>query len=399
MGTFFLLFSIAEINKLIMIIIGKQILYFYYFPYFLGLFILIFGNLVFKKKIIVPHTITDKAILILTLYLFLSIYYISSDKSYGIEKFQLYLTSVILFYLPILYIKFAEETFIFYKAIFYYGIFLSVFGFMQFFGYSIIFSKDFGGRFTVLGVNPIWVGRYFSYSILVGIYLIFVYAKDFTKHIGKIFFITILAISQFFFIILTGSRGPLMALIVAVFYFIFSKYRFNFVKIIALFLSVILILLILYSFVPQDIIERILNTSNSGKITVVIRLLAYIEAINNFKDSILRGIGFGSYKFGGEFFGALIYPHNVFMEMLAETGLLGFLLFIFIVFYPVYLFWKRKRLFDPNLFSLIISLFIAALINSNLSGHIGGNCYLWFSIGIMYSSIILNSNQMLDSNC
>jgi hypothetical protein len=46
---------------------------------------------------------------------------------------------------------------------------------------------------------------------------------------------------------------------------------------------------------------------------------------------------------------------------------------------------KLKHKIDKNLSILIISFFIASFVNSNLSGHIGANIFLWFTLGIMYS--------------
>jgi len=378
-----------------MLITGNQVLYLEYFPYFFALIILIYNNVVYESKIRIPRTILDKAIFIFSVYIFLSIYFISSDKSYGLEKFQFYILSVILFYLPILLIKSQKDIDKFFKGIYYFGFILSVIGFMQLSGYGNFLIKDFGGRFNFFRINPIWVGRYFSYAIIVEIYLIMVYSKNLSYNIGKIIFVTTLIILQFYFILLTGSRGPLSALIIALIYLIISRIKFNVIKIIYSITSLLIILIFLYSLIPDDIIERILTTTYTGKLTVIIRILANIEAFNFFKSNILTGIGFGAYKFGGEIIDYLIYPHNVFMEILSETGIIGFILFFFIVFYPVYLFQIRKHLLDKNQISLIMSTFIVALINSNLSGHIGANYYLWFSIGVMYSTIIIKADQKL----
>ena len=112
-----------------------------------------------------------------------------------------------------------------------------------------------------------------------------------------------------------------------------------------------------------------------------------------FVHNFFVGIGFGSFKFGGDIFHTLIYPHNVFSEVLAELGILGFVLFMIIIVYPFISFWKIKRNYDSDLVLLIIGIFIASFINANLSGHIGANYYLWFSLGVMYSMKKINSEN------
>lgn len=398
LGIFFLLFSALVIDKLIIIVVGYQIDSFFYYSYLFSILFIFLNKVLHKKRVLFADSILDKTLFLFSIVLIVSIHFVSTDKAYGFEKFQLYLTSIVLFYLPVLLTKQKNDIFVYYEGIFYFGLILVIFGIIQLLGYETYAGKHHNGRLSILSLNPIWVGRYLSYSILVEIYMIIKYCKTGLKNVTKLIIVSAVGLLQLSLIILTGSRGPLLALLIAGSYYVISRQKFNFRKIIPFLLGVVLIITLILMIIPTNISERILNLSSSGQITVLIRVLANIEAYNNFKENIFQGIGFGSYKFGNAFLGKLIYPHNVFMEMLSETGIFGFLLFLFIVFYPVILFWRRIEKLGPDLSSLIFSLFIAAFINANISGHIGANYYLWFSMGVMYSSINLTKSNLSPSS-
>jgi O-antigen ligase len=383
-GLVYFIISITVINQIIFLIAGSQIKYIEYFPSLLVFLVLLYDNLVLRRKIFLLRTRYDTVVLVFSIYLIFSTFYISSDRSYGLEKFQFYIISIIFFYLPVLYTRSIDDIHKFFRAILYFGLILSLFGFFQINGFGNFLVKNFQGRFNLLKINPIWLGRYYSYAILVEIYFLRKLLKDFSINFGKISLLIALMFFQFYLIALTGSRGPFFALLIAIAYILITRYRLNFTRISTIIILIVLFFFIASSFIPQEISERLMNTTFSGRLTVIIRVLANLEAVNNFMSNILFGIGFGAYKFGGGVFHKLIYPHNVFAEILAETGVIGIILFCVIVFYPLIQFAKLKKL-NPNLKSLTISLFLVSLINSCLSGHIGANYYLWFSLGIMYT--------------
>ena len=132
-------------------------------------------------------------------------------------------------------------------------------------------------------------------------------------------------------------------------------------------------------------ISRLNSSGANSQVTSIIRLLAVWEGLNNFAQNMIFGIGFGAYRFQHFMFENLVYPHNIFIELLAETGLIGFTLFSLILISTIKSLKKIYHKLDTIDFLFILALFISSFINANLSGHIGYNVMLWFSIGLIYA--------------
>jgi O-antigen ligase len=342
-------------------------------------------NIIYGKKIRFPNTLVEKLLFFFSIYLLISTFYVSTDRAYGIVKLKMYVYSLIIFYIPVIYTETKKDIYKFLKSIFFFGIVLLALGLSQKLGISNPFIADYGVRFNIVGFNPIWVGRYLSYGMLIGILFITNYAKNFISNIGKILVLIVVISLQLYLLLLTGSRGPLVGFLLAGFYIILRKGNVNILKI-AFYVAISAILLyVIYSLLPIAISERIINTNVSGVVTTYIRFGAFWEAIRGFLSSAFFGIGFGSYKFGGGFIQLLIYPHNVYLEVLSETGLIGAIIFVGFNLYILVQYQLLSKKIDYNLSTIIVALFIASFINSNLSGHIGANNYLWLSLGIMYS--------------
>ncbi len=384
LGIYFLIFAYPITKRVIIFSIGSEPSFFLFFPYILCFLILLYDNVFHNKKLVLYFGKIDKVIMLLSFYFLYSTFFISTDKVYGLGKFQYFILSIILFYIPLLFTKKQTDLLHFFKAIFLFGITLVIIGYIQLSGINVFFEIGYKDRLDILGLNPIWIARYLSYAILVELYFLLKYFPSLLKNIGKTIFMVSLIILQSYLLILTGSRGPLVGLIFGIMSVIIIRFRINVKTLLLMAIVVLLIILIVGLFIPQDILGRITTSNDAGKITAVIRILSNIEALRYFANNVVFGIGFGSYKFGGEVIGMLQYPHNIFTEILSETGIIGFLLFLYLLIYILINFIRTWKFLDIDIASLILGLFIASFINANLSGHIGGNIYFWFSLGVMH---------------
>ena len=141
-------------------------------------------------------------------------------------------------------------------------------------------------------------------------------------------------------------------------YRIFNVYNFkiNIKKILIILSSILIISLMSFSIFPQ-IKERVIdrtykelffkyNLENQTK-TKKIQLFSqghqdHIEtAIMIFKNNIIKGVGVRNYRMEckkdiykkvGEYY-CTTHPHNTFIQILSETGLIGFLFFIYFLVY------------------------------------------------------------------
>lgn len=109
--------------------------------------------------------------------------------------------------------------------------------------------------------------------------------------------------------------------------------------------------------------------SNLGKSSG--RVIHYYVALDYFNKNPWTGIGIGYHFYGGN--GK--YPHNLFLELLSETGLVGtfFVLILALVSYLN----NRKHINNQKVFLMIlIPFFIKAMVSGSLSTSISVVCFI-----------------------
>ena len=136
----------------------------------------------------------------------------------------------------------------------------------------------------------------------------------------------------FLMIIWCGSKGPFVISSIFIFFAIKKHFKQISFKQISLFLIVICIA---YNYIDlyensrifKSLTQLFLNTDSytegEGAGSIGSRISFYLEGINLWRENWLVGVGFGSWE---NYVPGHKYPHNFFLELLAETGLIGFLL-------------------------------------------------------------------------
>ncbi|MBF0385189.1 MAG: O-antigen ligase family protein [Candidatus Omnitrophica bacterium] len=129
---------------------------------------------------------------------------------------------------------------------------------------------------------------------------------------------------------LTYSRGAWIALVGAYSFILFRK-----PKVFALFIVIVTLFGAL--FIPKLLKERITNVTNDGLLDSSSRFIYWKSALAIIKDKPVLGTGFNSYSLSAKNYDIIWkgYPHNIYLHIAAETGLLGlaaFLAFLFSVF-------------------------------------------------------------------
>ena len=199
------------------------------------------------------------------------------------------------------------------------------------------------------------------------------------KHnLVKVIFLFILSISSFS-AFLTGSRGAAICVtIVFLAYFIkafmlkdnsknkiFTSLLIILPFLISIFATEVLFKSMSYSYRMNQVVER---GSNS-------RLKYYSDAIESIKEKPILGVGIGNWKFnsidkGKRHIEGYIVPyhaHNDFLQILAETGILGFGSYISIFIFSLFRLKNLKNLITrPLLFSIFLFLGVY-FIDANLN--------------------------------
>ncbi len=285
-------------------------------------------------------------------------------------------------------------------------------------GYYVSFEKNFSfndnSRLALLGGGPIVYARWIVLGVLYFIYMLNV----------KLIYKSIYFILGTILILFSGSKGPLIALILSIFctYILSNLTSKVFFKalIIFAFSGLIIFFSLLYLNSKGYLPERMQQVTNSEKFSastsVISRVERYPASIEIFKDNPL-GVGIGNWAyFHNKYSQVKInledYPHNVFLETLNESGIVVFTIFLvilFTMFRNVYLFFKRYNkehtLIDKKesisdskkLINFFFSYFIFIFINSNISGDLSDNRFLFFAIASLFVLTSFKTNKFVDT--
>lgn len=134
----------------------------------------------------------------------------------------------------------------------------------------------------------------------------------------------------------SSSKGPIIALIICtllIWILRFKRY-FNLNAVIKIF-SLFIALLIIFNTLPTEYTERITDiiniiTNNSEEAeygSVGIRQEMWISAYEIYLKNYFLGVGTTNWQYYSEH-GELLYPHNIFLELASETGLIGLTVYL-----------------------------------------------------------------------
>lgn len=220
---------------------------------------------------------------------------------------------------------------------------VSIDSFIQYLtGENILGYKKFSElRLTGLFKNEPIVGRYISFLTIFSLGLFLV---NFNLTSKKIIFISILSICSLIIVFLSGERSPFFNLFLFIMFFsilIFKSFKFWLISLIAIIFTLTLTVLI-----SPPIKERMLDQSISQMSNSKLKFLPYselherhyISALKMFNENRLYGIGTNLFrskcneiKYLYKTESCSTHPHNYYIQILAELGIIG-LLFI-VAFY------------------------------------------------------------------
>jgi O-antigen ligase len=307
---------------------------------------------------------------------------------YGLNKTLLYFLRNFLFFLiPVLF--FNSESSL--KKIHLAGIiisialiFTSLFSYLQF---ELLSERlDPSGR-----RNVIWFGRAMGLSIVW-----FYFGYRISKSTVIKIFCVILILLSMFLLNITGSRGPLVSFVFSLLLIGFFTKRYNLkIKLIAiLVLSVIGFQVLSYFF--ANIVTRF--SALSADYSSIIRIYSIYNGIMFFLQKPIWGWGTGS--FSSLVSDYIKYPHNIFIELAMEIGIVGVSIFIIFLCIVIFNFFYLRNKVNNSTQSILLQvsyfIFLFGFFNSQFSGDISHNPIMWFSAGsviILRNSILKISNR------
>ncbi|MBS0185309.1 MAG: O-antigen ligase family protein [Proteobacteria bacterium] len=281
-----------------------------------------------------------------------------------------------------------------------FGFFIHLWILMDFWRYGISFRE-------FLGTNYLVTGETLGAAFLI----FFVYSLNgFLKikaSLSKIFQEKKLLIREIFLLVGAttllyvsfnlGGRGPVLALGIALFclYVLNMLYRPSLLLWSHVLLFSLIFMGLFYGFnhffhyqgLPL-FIERtpfvLKDPVNvlSSDLNITLRLEYYISAFKMFLAHPLQGGGFGAWSLFDNFSATALHPHNIFLEILSETGLIGFFLFISMLYQSLKGIHLKSIIKNPLGISLFL-LLIFGFINALKTGDLNDNIFFLTLIALM----------------
>jgi len=209
--------------------------------------------------------------------------------------------------------------------------------------------------------HPNIAGGFLAISLIILIILIFLAQKN-KERVFLWLFLPIILAGLFF----TFSKGAWLALIIGILFlsaFVFSSKdkitKFIFSQLIGVVFTVIAVLFLIYQ---TPVLTRLKGETRLEQKSYTERSLYYDQAKTLIENNWLKGVGLGNYTLAlynqdDEKQAAWAYQpvHNVFILVVTETGILGFILFVLLFLESFKRLWRFKidhHLKLLNIFSL-----------------------------------------------
>lgn len=257
----------------------------------------------------------------------------------------------------------------------------------------IIVNPDvttFYGRVTIGGLHPIPVSLLLMSGIVSMIYISLRYPNSMKIKLGLM--LVLCAIGYAFF--MTNTRGPLVALFFVVLLLVLKLRRVRWGYVAGVVASLIAIPLIIAS-LPDEAVSSVadrfglLFSDDKGE-SINDRQDAWRVAIALFLENPIAGVEFSGFSF----YHALPYPHNLFLEILCELGLIGFL-----CIFPVVLNFIRVvmgRFTKSKELILAVIMFLFFFIEAQVSFTLWMHKMLYVSMGLLAVAELSVKRNMID---
>lgn len=193
----------------------------------------------------------------------------------------------------------------------------------------------------------------------------------------------------FYFMLVSGSKGPMISFILTLtIFFTLMTPNISLKKKIAVLLSLGILIFLFFPHLDEATQVRF-DISNDSYGSISSRKDLMSDAFYMFLDNPVFGKGPGA--FGGPS-GERLYPHNILLEIAAELGVVGLVVFVIFLFLNYGLI---KKLLHPNMGRLTrdnmfirwsAMTFIFSFINALFSGDTATNSLLWFSSGALIAA-------------
>ena len=332
--------------------------------------------------------------------LFLGISYIyTASPDYGFRKILRFNTfAVTMFITPLLIIKSPADSkrllsYFYFLLVIIIGIMLLQFVyFLKWGDFAIVLA--YWNRISIPGANPIQVSRYLAIGAAMMIALLIRNKPSQSLHYFSILFMILLSI------ILSGSRGPLVSIIIGSIVYAILYERKHSSRIFGYGILAIGTIITLLILLPESLTQRFFDISQGSVImtqqgvrrisTIATRFEFWSMSLQAWFSSITSFfIGLGAGGFSSLFIWRdwRWYPHNLIFEIIAELGMVGLVIGVLFIIKSYQIINKgiqRGSFTDHS--ALWVAGTVVMFIAAQFSGDINDNRILWMFIGISIAS-------------
>ncbi|WP_102194366.1 O-antigen ligase family protein [Microbacterium aurantiacum] len=222
-----------------------------------------------------------------------------------------------------------------------------------------------GGRAETFDSNPIWLGRAISFAIIAIIWMMW------QRHIRLVWAIPsvlILAVG----LITTGSRGPLLSVAAAAIVMALFSGRRRIAKVLAISGAGGLAYWAVAElpFFAESRFKSLLSEGFSDQAREMFWRIT-LPVIEEYPG----GVGFGNWAAHAHAPAQFFYPHNIFLEIFGEFGIIVGVIFVVVVL-AVLLGLIRRSGKDPVAL-VVLALFVGELVSVNVSGDLNARTFFF----------------------
>lgn len=257
---------------------------------------------------------------------------------------------------------------------------------------GIVSRNKIHGTFVFVGPNE--VAAFFNqYGVF------FLALSLFWKNKLQKIFMLGLVVMSFYSVLFLFSRGAYLGLLTGLFVLFSMRKK-------VLLIPLVLLVIFWQTALPATVRERIeMTTNEAGELDVStqMRLVVWQEAMRLFQENPILGTGFHVFKYLGFELGD---THNIYVRILAEQGLIGMFIFLWLITAFFRQAWRLyKQAEDPELkglglaFVICLIVFVVNNFFGNRWDYLELSSYLWAIAALVTrGNLILSSEKTQKSS-
>lgn len=340
----------------------------------------------------VPKSPVNVLLLLFLAHCVLSAYYAySADYAFG--HIEIITTWVILYFLIIAIVNSETRLFLFLLVYFLCNFKMAQFGFFSWvkrgFGFAS-WGVTGSGWFRNSGELGLEMSMFFAYTLCFALFL----HKHWRGWVKWIMYF--LPVSALGCVIASSSRGAILGAVgVLIYLSAFSK------RPLRAWLATIVVLIAAYAVMPARFLERFQSAGNDA--TSLSRIAYWEKALDMLNQHPFMGVGYynwipyyTNYYFDPSLYWRVEQAHNTYLQMGAELGYTGLVIFIMLIVVTFFLNWRAERVCRENGFVFLrsfamgmnaagVGLIVASMF---LTAFFMPNYWVHFAFSVCLSNVV-----------